>query len=347
MPMKISIRTWLKIAAILVLVLAISEAAEAATTYKLLIVDSQQGYPYEGARNAMVRQLSSFGFSEKRNLQIKHFSIGNDADKAEKVLRQELPKNYDVIFSNGTVVTQAAKKVALGNPSYRFVFAAVTDPVGLGVIEDFKNPPKANFTGVCYPVPVHSRLKFVRDIFPKAKNIGLIYSDMPQGHSYRKWVETALQEDQALKGLNVIFRMVPLIKGDMKSQQLMADLARKYVLELNPVVDLFLSPNDQMGAERPFAEMVYKTATKPLVGISRKDVMDGWGATLSMYPSEISAGRQSALMIKKLFQGDNIASIIPQWPKENGIAIDLRKAKRFNIGIPIQIMEMAGDDIVR
>jgi putative tryptophan/tyrosine transport system substrate-binding protein len=337
----------LKVAIVLILVVALNNIGNAARTYKLLIIDSQQGFPYDGARNAMLKQLSSLGFVEKKNLQVKHFSIGNDIDKAEKILREELPKNYDVIFSNGTVVTQAAKKVALGNSQYRFVFAAVTDPVGIGVIDDFKNPPKANFTGVCYPVPVTSRLKFVQDVMPKVKTIGLIYADMPQSHSYRKWVETALQEDRALKGLRVIFRVVPLIKGDIKSQQMMAESAKKYVQELDPLVDVFLVPNDQMASAPPFAEMVYKTATKPLFGNSRPDVMEGWGTTMCMYPSEVSAGKQCAVMIKKLFSGEEIRTIIPEWPKENGIAIDLRKAKQFGIKIPIQIMEMAGNDIVR
>jgi putative tryptophan/tyrosine transport system substrate-binding protein len=345
--MKSLFLKWLKVTIVLVLVVAFSSVGNAARTYRLLIIDSQQGYPYDGARNSMLKQLSSLGFTERKNLLVSYFSIGNDADKAEKILRQELPKNYDVIFSNGTVVTQAAKKVAFGNSQYRFVFAVVTDPIGLGVINDFKSPPKANFTGVCYPVPVNSRLKFVRDVMPKVKTIGLIYSDMPQGHSYRKWVETALQEEPALKGLHVIFRIVPLIKGDIKSQQKMAELAKKYVQELNPLVDVFLSPNDQMGAGRPFPEMVYKTATKPLVGVSRTDVTEGWGATMSMYPSEVSAGKQCAVMINKLFSGNDISTIIPEWPKENGIAIDLRKAKQFKINIPANIIEMAGDDIIR
>jgi putative ABC transport system substrate-binding protein len=343
---KSSNLTWLKTAIALILVLTFAATGNAMKTYKLLIIDSQKSYPYEGARNAMLRQLASYGFIEGKNLIVDRFSVGNDINKAENILRQELPKNYDVIFSNGTVVTQAAKKVAWGNARHRFVFAAVTDPVGLGVIEDFINPPKANFTGVCYPVPAISRLKFVRYIFPKAITIGLIYSDMPQGHSYRKWMEAALLEEPSLKGIKIIFRMVPLIKGDIKGQQMMTELARKYVLELDPLVDVFLSPNDQMAAEQSFPRMVYKTATKPLVGISRKDVMEGWGATISMYPSELSAGRQCAAMIKKIFTGDDIAAIIPQWPKENGIAIDLRKARHFGISIPIQVIEMAGDDII-
>jgi putative tryptophan/tyrosine transport system substrate-binding protein len=347
MLMKISFLKWLKTAAILMLVLTLGSTGYAAKTYKLLIIDSQKGPPYEGAREAMIRQLSSFGFSERKNLIISHFSIGNDVDKAEKILRQELPKKYDVIFSNGTVATLAAKKVAFGNTANLFVFAAVTDPVGLGVIDDFKNPPKANFTGVCYPVPVNSRLKFVRDMLPKAKTIGLIYSDMPQGHSYRKWVEAALLEDPALKGLRVIFRMVPLIKGDYRSQQMMAELAQKYILELDPMVDVFLGPNDQLGAERPFYETVYKTANKPIVGTTRNSVMEKWGATMTIYPSEYSEGRQCAYMIKKIFNGEDIKTIIPQWPKENGIAVDLRKAKQYRISVPIQIMEMAGEDIIR
>jgi putative tryptophan/tyrosine transport system substrate-binding protein len=339
--MKSSILTWLKVAIVLILVVALNSVGNAAKIYKLLIIDSQQMEPYDGARDAMLKQLAMFGFVEGKNLIVKRFSIGNDLEKGVKIFRQELPNNYDVIFANGTVVTLAAKNVALGNEAHRFVFAVVTDPIGLGVINDFKNPPKANFTGVCYPVPVNSRLKFVRDIFPRVKNIGLIYADMPQGHSYRKWVEAALQEDPSLKDIHVIFRMVPLIKGDdIKSTQKMAELAKKYIQELNPLVDVFLSPNDQLSANRPFAEMVYKTATKPLVGVSYYQVMKGWGATVSMYPSEISNGKQCAVMIKRLFSGEDIKAITPEWPKENGIAVDLKKAKQFGISIPAHIREI-------
>jgi putative tryptophan/tyrosine transport system substrate-binding protein len=345
--MKSFFFTGLRAALVLILIAVSFNLSAAAPQYNLLIIDSQLGYPYERTREAMLQKLSSMGYVEGQNLSVSSFSIGNDVDKGEKILRRELPKKYDVIFTNGTVATLAAKKAAFGKPACRFVFAAVTDPVGLGVIDDFKNPPKANFTGVCYPVPVASRLKFLHDIFPQAKTIGLIYADMPQGHSYRKWLETALQEEPSLKGLKIISRMVPLIKGEASSQEAMTNLARKYVIELNPLVDVFLSPNDQLGAEHFFAEMVYKISRKPLVGISRKDVMEGWGATLSMYPSEISAGRQSAVMIRRLLNGEDIKNITPQWPRENGIAIDLRKAKKFGIVIPVQLIEMAGEDIIR
>jgi putative ABC transport system substrate-binding protein len=345
--MKSSFFKLLGITAIFLFSLTRSDCAYAVKIYRILVIDSQRTYPYDGARDAMIRQLASFGYVEGKNLFIKRYSLGNDADKGEKILRQELGKNYDVIFVNGTVATMAAKKVAWGESLHRFIFAAVTDPVGIGIIDDFTAPPKANFTGVCYPVPVNSRLKFIRDMFPKAKTIGLIYSDMPQGHSYRKWVETALKEDPQFKDLQVIFRMVPLIKGETSSLQMMSELAQKYIVEIDPQVDLFLSPNDQLATARYFSEMVYKTATKPLVGISRNDVMEGWGATMSIYPSELSAGRQSAFMIKKLLEGEDIKNILPQWPKENGIAFDLRKAKHFGIKIPVKMMELAGDDIVR
>ena len=75
--------------------------------------------------------------------------------------------------------------------------------------------------------------------------------------------------------------------------------------------------------------------------------MEEGGATMSLYPSDSSAGRQCAVMLKKIFEGEDINKIIPEWPKENGIAFDLRKARKFGIKIPIQMMEMAGDNIVK
>ena len=60
------------------------------------------------------------------------------------------------------------------NPDIDFIFSCVTDPVGLGLIDSFETYPTANFTGVCYPVHVSDRLRFIKKTMPKAKKIGLV-----------------------------------------------------------------------------------------------------------------------------------------------------------------------------
>jgi putative ABC transport system substrate-binding protein len=290
--------------------------------YRLLVVDSQAKGQYGEIRAAREDYLASNGYYKGKNLEIVNYSIDNDVKKCEALLHKELKNAYDVICVNGTQPTIAARNLAYGNPAYKFVFAGVTDPVGIGVIEDFIHPAKNNFTGVCYPIPVKSRFLFIKQLIPNMKNIGLIYADMPQSHSYRRWLEKLIATDQDLKGIKIHFRMVPMIVGE-NGNQAMAETATKYVKELDPQVDVFVSPNDQMGVQKYFAQMVYRTATKPLVGLGKSDVMERWGATMSIYPSYVSMGRQSGRMICSLLEGKKISDLVPEYPRGSGFAFDL------------------------
>ncbi len=77
------------------------------------------------------------------------------------------------------------------------------------------------------------------------------------------------------------------------------------------------------------------------------DVTEGWGATAVVYPSHDSIGRQAAGMIRDLFEGKPIARITPQWPRLYGYAVDLGKTRQFNIKVPVGILQLAGENVVR
>jgi len=315
-----------------------TQAAEKGRTYRLLIIDAQKGEPYESVRVAMLAELEKNGFKEGKNLQIKHYSIGNKEGATKSIWDAESGNSHDVIFLNGTVAAAGFKKLALGKMEYKFVFGAVTDPIGEGLIDQFDAPPKANFTGVCYPVKVEDRLRFIRQIMPNARKIALIDADMPQSRSYRKWVEEALKLPE-FKDIQVIFRNVEFVKSE-EGHRRMTELAQGHVLELDPLVDAFISPNDQMGVQQPFAEMVFKNASKPLVAVGKKEVTDGWGATMSYYPDQEGAGRTIAGMIKLLFEGQPIKAIPARWP-QGAYAFDLGKIKKFKLNIPAKFLETA------
>jgi len=310
--------------------------------FRLLIIDSLKGEPYNTVRESMIKELSRLGYSQNKNLIIQYYSLGNYVGAGINIWKhEEKSKNNDVVFLNGTIATKAFKEIALDD-SHKFVFANVTDPVGVGVIDDFVQPPKHNFTGVSYPVRIEDRLRFILKVFPKAKKIGLIYGNLPQSQSYKRWLENALLLEE-FKNLEIIFRKVEFVKSESGHKR-MARIAKKHVLELDKKVDLFISPNDTMGAQAPFAKMLYENSTKPLIGLGRKDVMDNWGATMSIYPSLQEAGITAAKMIDKLLRGSTVKDIIPQWPN-TGVTFDLTKAKEFGIMIPKELIEEAGANI--
>lgn len=313
-------------------------AADPDKVYQLLIIDSQKGEPYESVRIAMLAELDRLGYKQGKNLAVKHYSIGNKEGATRSVWDVESKTPYDVVFLNGTVAAAGFKKIAFGNMNIKVVFGAVTDPVGEGIIDKFDAPPKANFTGVCYPVKVEERLRFIRQVMPNAKKLALIDAGMPQSQSYRKWLEDALKQPE-FKDLQIVFRSVEFVKSE-EGHRRMTELAKQHVIELDKQVDAFLTPNDQMGVQQPFAEMVYKTASKPLIAVGKKEVTEGWGGTMSLYPDQEEAGRTIAGMVKQLFEGQPIQSIHPRWP-QGGYAFDLNKAKKFGLTLPPKLLEAA------
>lgn len=315
-------------------------------SFKLLIFDSQKGNPYDEVRAAIKEALAGYGYVEGVNLQTTLQVAGNDIKEGERILREEVANHYDVIFVGGTMATIAAKNALLDQMNQPVVFGSPTDPVGIGVIKDFTHPPTSNFTGVCYPVPVKARLKFLKQLMPNAKTFGVIYADMPQSQSYNRWIKELVETDPEFKEIKLIFRPVTLVTGE-NGDKMMAEAAIPHIKELDPIVDAFIKPNDQMGTRRNFAEVVLATASKPLIGIVKDDVMGQWGATAVVYPSHVSIGQQTARMIKEIFEGKKVADILPEWPQTYGFAIDLPKTKRFGINVPIEILQLAGDNIIK
>jgi len=314
--------------------------------HRLLVVDSQKGNPYDEVRAGLLKALADHGYVEGDNLEVTLRVLGNDVQEGERILKEEAKNPPDAIFVGGTIATLAAKNALYGDMRNKIVFGSPTDPVGLGVIDNFESRPKANFTGVCYPVPVKARFRFIKQLLPQAKTLGLIYADMSQSHSYNRWISDLLANDPEFGDLKVEFRAVPLVTGEA-GDKVMAQDAIKHIEELNAKVDAFIKPCDQMGTRRHLSEVMHKNATKPLIGLVQDDVMGNWGATAVMYPSHDSIGKQTARMIAALFQGKAVSDIIPEWPKSYGLAFDLHKARKFGFNVPIGLLQAAGENIVK
>ncbi|OUR95796.1 hypothetical protein A9Q84_14945 [Halobacteriovorax marinus] len=299
-------------------------------TLEFGIIDSQSSEPYSTIRKHLYSRLSEKGYDLGKNLITHEFAIGNRKGVVKNIWKYYFKGKIDIAYVSGTLATIGAKEIFEGKP-INVIFAAPTDPVGIGVIKGFNQKPYANFTGISYPVKVSKRLRFVRELIPNLKRIGYIYSDMPQSLSYLGWLKTAMKLPE-FRDIKLILRKVPFIPSEGGHMR-MAKLAKKYVLELNDQVDVFLSPNDQMGTQKAFAQMVFSNSKKPLIGVGRKDVNESWGATASLYPSLLNIGYVAADMILKLAKRKSLKSILPTQPKE-GITIDKKLAKKFNLKIP-------------
>ena len=317
-----------------------SHGAPAEVVKRLLIVDTQKTEPYITITGAMLDSLAARGFVVGNNLVVERYSLAQFEGAAENIWKFKNGPGFDVVYIAGTIAAKAFAPIAANAPNSRFVFASVTDPVGLGLIDAFGTPPPRNITGVSFPVPVKERLRFVRRLMPHAKTIGLVYGDMPQSISYRAWLERLLATDPEFKDLKIVYRTVQFVPGDNGTQR-MALLSEPAIEELNSQVDVFLAPNDQMGINPEFAHVVGKAAKKPLVGIIEPDAREGWGAAMTIYPSLPGMGQQAAKMVARLLAGEPISTIPPETPATIGVAFDWSQIKRFGIVVPADLLAIS------
>lgn len=310
--------------------------------YSLLYIDSQDTEPYTSMRDMIMYHLELSGYTAGKNLEVSYWSIGNAGGRASRVWRTEKDKRYDAIYLGGTMATKYFKEFALNKKGYKCIFGSVTNPIELGVIDEYNSPPKANFTGVSYPVDIAGRLRFIQTIMPEATNIGYVYADMSQSRSYLGELKRVLNQPE-FEQLKFHFRKVEFVPGEGGHKR-MAKLARTFINELSDRVDLFLSPNDQMGAQKEYVKMVLQNSDKPLIALGKKDVME-WGAPISYFPSTYYTGRQISKMLISLFEGDDIATLFPQQP-EPGVAINMKLARHYNFFLPDRLIEQAGENII-
>lgn len=328
---------------------------------QVVIVDSTDTEPYTTARRSMIAALAEAGYVDGGSIAIERHVIDNDEERARATLRFIASEGTAaVVVVNGTVAARGARGTLWNTPT-PVVFTSVTDPVGEGLIDDFDTPPPANITGVAYGVPIQLRFNVIKRRFPhdpsRPLRIGLVHSSMPQSRGYRRLIEAALagafEGDDDLKtyarlaGVEIIFREVPFVPGDAGLGQMVA-AARDQIRAIDGQVDLFVSPSDILGTSRPYAEMVFATATKPLIGLGREDVTDGWGALGSIYPSVPDIGEQAAAMLIRLFDGQPVSAIHPETPRRTGYALDLGKARHFGIEVPQEVIDqIRPEDLVR
>ncbi|GAB6090239.1 ABC transporter substrate-binding protein [Spirochaeta dissipatitropha] len=302
---------------------------------RLLVIDSQVGEPYTSILSSLFQSLQSRGFIPGDSMIVQRYSLGNESGAIRRIQLEEAGLEYDIVLVNGTIAAMAAQEIIGKDGSLmghdKVFFAGVTDPVGLGLIDDYAVPPPGAFTGTGFTVDPAVRLRVLRELLPEARTIGLVYSEMPQSIAYRAMLEKALEQPE-LSDLSIEYRSVEFITGE-KGYRRSVQLAREHILELDPIVDVFMSPSDQMGVHYSFSRMVFETAEKPLIGLSPQDVNSNNGASAAVFSSYVHTGEILADQMLRYLAGEDFRRLHPEIAQPE-IAIHDGRAARFNMMIP-------------
>lgn len=275
---------------------------------KVLIVYSQIAEPYTSF-------MWHFHQSLKYVPDLKFDTI--NLNNREKILSRLLDNYHkdqpDIILAIGTIALRAVRYQHILDQNIPVLFGMVSDPIGEGVIDSFDKLPQKSISGISFAINIRTRLRDLRKLLPHAKRIGVIYSTMPQSVSFKKWLDEAAAEDE-FQDLDFVYRRIGMLPYENGPKD-MIHMAKRHVIDIQNQVDVYLSPNDQMGIQPAFSQMIVRETNKPVFGLSEKDVNVDKGAVAASAPRLSSAGETMAQQLLRLKAGEKIFNIKPEQPE--------------------------------
>jgi putative ABC transport system substrate-binding protein len=248
-------------------------------------------------------ELRRLGWVESRDIEF-DWAVADDHDDALPLRAAELmARRPDLVFAPPTIAAVAAKRATSTIP---IVFAAVSDPVGIGLVASLAHPG-GNVTGVASIAEslAPKRLELLHEALPQARRIAVLGDANDPSSSVD---EAALAPAAARLGLTLV-----LLNASDAAQ---FDAARRRVAD-----------------ERVDAAL---RARIPVIG--HRAATAEAGALLSYGASLDEQLRRSAQLVDKVLKGSAPADIPVEQPNVFDLVVNQRTARMLGVALPHSIL---------
>ena len=282
---------------------------------------------FDEAIQGLRDELAADGFQKRTGLQLEIKCAQGDFGHANGIAQDLVRSHPDAVVSFSTPTLQALGR---HNQSIPHVFGAVTDPVRAGVIQAFdRHPP--NMTGLATFQPVESELRTMRESFPGARRIGLVWnpSELNSELCRNLAVEKAPQYG---------FQIVETTVGST------TEVKQAVESVLAKGVDLFLTTGDttvatvvtEVAGLLKQKRVPYFTS---MTGDTDKGSLAGIGADYYL------VGRETGRVVKRVLQGESPAGIPVRSFAPDMLAVNLDTAKALGITLPATVLKRAAKKV--
>lgn len=233
------------------------------------------------------------------------------------IMKQFNADKKDLVFAITTPTAQAAKN-QIGQ-DIPVVFGSVTDPVGAGLVGI------KNVTGTSGAAPIKENLQLMRELFPEAKKIGIIYNSSEQN---------SVSEVNNLKKLAKEYNFEVIDKAVTNSSELIPSLTIiskeidvYYAIQDNTVASYFQTILDILNKEKI-----------PILGTN--DIYSNAGGFISQGTTDYGIGyRAGELAADILLNGKSPENIPIETVKDLKIEINKKNMELLGINIKKEIMD--------
>jgi len=310
--------------------LAAPRAAEAqqGRVYRVGVI--HQGGPYSAAIDGLRDGLRELGLEEGKQF-VLHVRDGKGDLKSVEATARDLEREpVDLIYAVTASVSVLAKRATKSVP---IVFYVGTDPVPLGLVENFRKPG-GRLTGIYGPFTdlTAKRLELLKVIIPKLRRVVAFYN--PDNSSAQRSVKIARDAARQLK--------VELVERPVASvEELQAGLR---ALRPGEVDALFYVSDVMVGSQ---TERIIETARAKKLPTMFNDKQSVTNGALASYGvSYYTIGRLSAKHIQRVLLGADPGTLPVEQLDRLPFVINLKTAKALGITIPQSVLVRA-DEVIR
>jgi putative ABC transport system substrate-binding protein len=283
------------------------------------------------ARVAAFREgLQKLGWAEGRNIRIDTRWAKADVAAMERLAKELIALQPDLILSNNTPTTTALLKQTRTIP---IVFAVVSDPVGSGFVASFARPG-GNVTGVTNiePTMPGKWLELLKEIAPRVNRAAFLFN--PATATYADYFVNPFKAAAASFGVDPV---IAPVRDRSELEPVISAQAREPNGGLVVMTDAFTSTHR--------AEIVSLAARYRLPAIYPFRFFAELGGLLSYGNDLLDSFRRAAGYADRILKGVKPSELPVQAPVKFELVINLKTAKALGLDVPLGL-QLRADKVI-
>jgi putative ABC transport system substrate-binding protein len=272
--------------------------------------------------------LRDLGYIEGKNIVIEWRFAEGKQDRLPEIAAELVHLNVEIIVTDGTAVTRAAKNVTKTIP---IVMAGDGDPIGNGFVASLAHPG-GNITGLSNFVSDLSgkRLEILKEAFPGISRIGVIWN--PENPS------TGFKESQvAAKALSIQLQSLE-VRGPDDFEGAFQAASKRQARALSVLSDSLMFNNRKRLLDLAVKHRLPTMHTQSLWADA--------GALMSYGTNFPDLYRRAATYVDKILKGRTPADLPVEQPMRFEFVVNLKTAKQIGLTVPPNLLVRA-DRVIR
>ena len=288
------------------------------------------GFPNRTPIHLLFKALLALGYEHGRTATIDLYGGEGDSARLATLAGQLKAQQPDVVIAITSPAALALKKAGVTTP---VVFAFISDPVGLGIVESLARPG-ANFTGVTYSDAVlgGKRLEYLIEALPGRKRVAVLWN--------RSFPEHRLIFESIARSAST--QKIDIISRELRGPD---DLAPAFqdAAHAGAECAIFLADNTAFGRRKEIAGLALANHL-PSIHSFATEAEDG--ALMSFGPDMGENYRRVAALADRILKGAKPSNLPVEEPTKFTLAINLKTAAAFGIKLPESLLLQA-DQVIQ